>query len=787
MQDDTHSSPLSPGSLEQALRALESAASQPEHGLEIPGCRILRELYRGGQGVVYQAIQTATGRVVAVKVLVPRGASVEKARRRFLREVQLIAKLQHPHIVTLYDSGKTADDRLYYVMEYIEGSALRKHVRAKRLTLEEVLTLFVTLCDAVEALHARGIVHRDLKPSNVLVDARGRLVVLDLGLAVAQAAPIDVTLSQPGDLLGTLAYMSPEQTSSTSLELDARSDVYALGVMLFEALTGSHPYSLQGTIEMVVERIRESQPFPLTEAWNPAEGVHHPSNDGAGSNCPLDKDIETIVRKALAKDCALRYDTAGELCADLRRYLAGESISARPPSPLAYVASGVRRQARRHPLSAVLLAALVGWMLSAGPLDAWVQRGLQVDRAVSTWLTGSLLEPASADRLSRVVVVGITDDTDVAALAKERGFTDVSPNHVRSWRRLHGEIMRRLARSGCRVVVFDILFRQESEFDETLLDGVRALAEQGIPVIMAVEPFWSGDRGLDALAPDIAAVARWGSVAANFRDSEDWSVPVVLMRDGKEVLRSMSLETLAAVHAPTGASRVLFDPGTAAVQVADQLTPTDDLWRSVPRYRHVGSLLTRDVRMPDDAESRYGVRAGDMVGDLRLPPISDAAMAASTLEYGEVLTGEPTDWDETLAGRVVVIGNLRTSAADRFRYPDGRTVSGVYGQAVAIDALLRESWVRVSPLPERWSLGLVGALVGLCTARWAGGRWGRGVAALAIAAIGFLFVACSACYLAQWVINPGRVVLAAVMTFALVAALHRASGLLTLHAKERVS
>ncbi len=785
MQDDTHSSPLSPGSLEQALRALESATNQPDPGLEIPGCRIMRELYRGGQGVVYQAIQTATGRVVAVKVLVPRGASVEKARRRFLKEGRLIAQLKHPYIVTLYDSGTTADDRLYYVMEYIEGTTLRTYVRDKKLPLEEVLVLFATLCDAVEALHTRGIVHRDLKPSNVLVDSSGRLVLIDLGLAVARSAPIEATLSQPGDLLGTLAYMSPEQTTNTSLELDARSDVYALGVMLFEALTGNHPYSLHGTIERVVERIRESQPFPLTEAWSPSEGVHHHSKNGAGSVCPLDKDIETIVRKALAKDRALRYDSAGELCADLRRYLAGESIVARPPSALNYVTSHVRRLARRHPRSAVLLAALVGLAVSAGPMDDWVQRGLHVDRALSTWMTTALLEPPSAERLSRVVVVGITDDTDVAGLAEHTGFVDVSPGQVRSWRRLHGEIMKQLVRSGCRAVVFDILFRQESEFDETLLEGVHALAEQGIRVIMAVEPFWSGDRGLDALAPDLAAAARWGSVAANFRHSEAWSVPVVLVRDGKEVLRSMSLETLAAVQFPSGDSRVLFNPGSGAVLVVEERSPTDGVWCRVPGNRHVGSLLTRDVRMPSDEERRYGVRAGDVVGDLRLPPISDAAMAASTLDFGEVLRGDSTDRHDSFAGRVVVIGNLRSNAGDRFRYPDGRTVSGVYGQAVAIDALLRESWVRLSPFAERWSLGLVGALVGLCIALRAGGRWVRGGAVLAIAAVGFLLVACGACYLAQWVINPGRIVLAAVVTCVLVAALRRACGLSSFLAKER--
>lgn len=332
----------------------------PLHG--IPGYELRGELERGGQGVVVKALQRATKRVVAVKVLLNGQHATPRQRLRFEREIDLAAQLRHPHIVTIHDSGIAAG-RPYLVMEYIDGCRLDDYVRRERLSVRQRLELFRLVCGAVGYAHQRGVIHRDLKPGNVLVDRDGQPHVLDFGLAKSAepAAPEEGgPLTDTGEFLGTLAYAAPEQARGEPDQIDTRTDVYALGLMLYEMLADELPYDVRGSLTSVLSNI------VTVEAGAPSR--HNPA---------LEADVDTIVLKALAKEPDRRYSTALDLGSDVERYLAGQAIDARRDS-LTYV---LGKALRRHRVAvgtaaaflmvlvAALATSLAFWRQAAGDRD----------------------------------------------------------------------------------------------------------------------------------------------------------------------------------------------------------------------------------------------------------------------------------------------------------------------------------------------------------------------------------------------------------------------------------
>ena len=214
-------------------------------------------------------------------------------------------------------------------MDYVRGQRLHQYVRDKKLSLEQTLRLFATVCDAVQFAHQRGVIHRDLKPSNILVDAEGNPKILDFGLARSMSASAQTAVSMTQELLGTLPYMSPEQTRGDPDEIDIRTDVYALGVILYELLTGKYPYPVTGNVMDVLRTITEAEPSPPSRQWTPDEGIRGRSHRRLRrGECPIDNEVHTIVLKALSKERERRYQSARELADDVRRYLANEPIEA---------------------------------------------------------------------------------------------------------------------------------------------------------------------------------------------------------------------------------------------------------------------------------------------------------------------------------------------------------------------------------------------------------------------------------------------------------------------------
>lgn len=315
--------------LVQELRRAKKSHAAPR----IPGYADLKELRRGGQGVVFVARQVSTSRTVAVKLVLDGALASREVRLRFEREVELVATLRHPNVVRIYDSGETDDGLTYYVMEFIEGAGLDEvidHLASKHApadptiqrwrdlfrTERDVLAMFAKICDGVQHAHQKGVIHRDLKPSNVRIDPAGEPHVLDFGLAkLADASPEATRMSRTGSFMGSLPWASPEQADGTLRSVDVRSDVYSLGVMLFQMLTGEFPYRVDGTLRETLQNIQTTTPK------SPAD-VRRDIND----------ELATIALKCLAKEPERRYQSAGDLARDIRRYLAGEPIEAKRDS-----------------------------------------------------------------------------------------------------------------------------------------------------------------------------------------------------------------------------------------------------------------------------------------------------------------------------------------------------------------------------------------------------------------------------------------------------------------------
>ena len=301
-------------------------AAQPRR---IGHYRVVRVVGSGGMGTVYEAEQDSPRRTVALKVLRP-GLASPLLLKRFAQEAEVLGLLHHPGIAQVHEAGIADDGQPFFAMEFVRGPRLDEYARLRGLDTAARLDLVARLCDAVQHAHEQGVVHRDLKPANVLVEESGQPKVLDFGIARAAGADprASTAHTETGQLLGTLGYMSPEQVAGSPSTVDSRSDVYALGVILFELLAGRLPYDLDR--------------LPLPEVAR-VIGEREPSRLGS-LNGLFRGEIETIVARALEKDKGRRYASSAELAADLRRHLAHEPILARPASALYQL----RKFARRH-------------------------------------------------------------------------------------------------------------------------------------------------------------------------------------------------------------------------------------------------------------------------------------------------------------------------------------------------------------------------------------------------------------------------------------------------------
>ena len=376
----------------------------PLLGSDLGGVKIIRLIGEGGMGRVYEAQQDRPRRTVAVKVI-RQGITSEKTLRRFEREAEFLAKLQHPGIAHIFVVGSYASDYgdvPFYVMEFIaDAKPITHYCFDNQIPLRERLGVFADICDAVSHGHDRGIVHRDLKPGNILVDGHGNPRVIDFG--VARSTDSDLTLTSMktdlGNLVGTAQYMSPEQFGAKPDDLDPRADVYSLGVVLYELLAGVLPYEFQQKgLHEIARLVCEAAPRPLR-----------------GLDKTIPWDVAAIVHKCLEKDRQDRYQSAGDLITDLRRYLDGKPVRAGAGhfASLRRLRAIVPKSRPGKVLGSLLLAATLAGAITAAsravvsslPITKqlmvtsdWVDTGLSVekDRCYRLTVTGSCQDKAGA-------------------------------------------------------------------------------------------------------------------------------------------------------------------------------------------------------------------------------------------------------------------------------------------------------------------------------------------------------------------------------------------------------
>lgn len=404
-----------PGSLFSSVAGVGVGGPLPK----IDGYDLVSCLGRGGMGAVFEGYQQSTGRRVAIKFMLDEVGDSGAARQRFEREAEVVARLQHPGIVSIIDSG-VRKGRYFYVMEYVPGKMLDDALPPGECDPARALRLIAEVCDAVDYAHQRGVLHRDLKPSNVIVDAAGTPHLLDFGLAKtfdpsesdgSSHGALGLTISGPDQLLGTVAYMSPEQALGRHDETSVRTDVYALGAIAYELITGRLPCRATGSLRDVLARIAEEDPPPLSTLRK-----------------RLSRDLDAVLLKSLEKSPDRRYATAGEFAADIRRLLAGEPVVARRVGPMGRSVRWVRRN---RSISAVIAAAVLTIMVVSGIMLGRIvrERNLAMQNFA---LLRSILESADPEKSTGVTVLQLLDGAGkrMDAVPPEQDLTEAEVREI---------------------------------------------------------------------------------------------------------------------------------------------------------------------------------------------------------------------------------------------------------------------------------------------------------------------------------------------------------------------
>jgi WD40 repeat protein/predicted Ser/Thr protein kinase len=345
------------------------------------GYEVLEELGRGGMGIVYKARQRSLNRLVALKVMMEASGASAADRERFRREAEAAALLHHPNVVQVYEVGE-ASGQLFLAMEHVAGGTLADRLAGTPRPAREAAELVEILARAMQFAHEQGVVHRDLKPANILLTEQGVPKVGDFGLARLLESSVGPT--RTSDLLGTPSYMAPEQAAARHAEVGPRTDVWALGAILYECLTGRPPFKAA---------------LPLLTLQ---QVVHHDPATPCRLVPGVPRDLETICLKCLAKESAGRYQSAGELADDLRRFLDGRPVLARPVGPITRVWKWARANPLPSSLAALVIVTLVTGILVASILAAWA-----LERSATAESEGRAL--ASANKQLGVVVGQLQD------------------------------------------------------------------------------------------------------------------------------------------------------------------------------------------------------------------------------------------------------------------------------------------------------------------------------------------------------------------------------------------
>ncbi len=361
----------------EPVRSREGREGEPK---VVPGYEILGELGRGGMGVVYKARQVALNRVVALKMILGGAHAGSDELARFRIEAEAVAQLQHPNIVQVYDVGE-CEGKPFFSLEFVEGGSLDQKLNRKAQKAKEAAGLLEVLARAMHSAHEKGIVHRDLKPANILLTSDGEPKITDFGLAKRLAD--DSSKTQSGSVMGTPSYMAPEQAAGRVEDMGPATDVYALGAILYDALTGRPPFK-GATVADTLNQVRNDEPMPPSRLQP-----------------RVPRDLETICLKCLQKSPRKRYASAQALAEDLRRFLAGEPILARPMGR----PERLWRWCRRNPLPTSLLVTVT----LGSAFGMWHLSRLSQDLVHATALEGAAQQSETFDELNNYYTTDVVN------------------------------------------------------------------------------------------------------------------------------------------------------------------------------------------------------------------------------------------------------------------------------------------------------------------------------------------------------------------------------------------
>jgi tRNA A-37 threonylcarbamoyl transferase component Bud32 len=385
------------------LRLIDLARAARSRPAKIGRFEFQGEIGAGSYGTVFKARDPQLDRTVAIKILRAGRLADKEELDRFLREARSFAQLKHPGIVTLYEIGQE-EGQCYLVEEFVQGTTLAARMEEGLIPFRESAEMVAQVCDALQVAHSQGIIHRDLKPANILLDAAGKPHLTDFGLAKVEGDEKPMTHS--GDILGTPAYMSPEQARGQALHVDARTDVYSLGVVLYELLTRERPF--QGNRRMLILQVLEDEPRAPRQLSD-----------------KIPRDLETICLKAMAKSPGRRYGSVREMAEDLRRWLAGEPIRARPQSTVERLVGWTRRR----PAAAALIGVTVLAAIALGVSTVFLAQALDDYRKAlvqNARLTSDALKEVNEYYTSEVVG-RITPDRKIQVTHDYAGKTNAIP------------------------------------------------------------------------------------------------------------------------------------------------------------------------------------------------------------------------------------------------------------------------------------------------------------------------------------------------------------------------